>query len=479
MKPFLWVCAGVLLLLPGNSFAQQDRYELGQRLKALELLWDEKKPEGDARKRVSGPLTRSVTSFFTMQLGEAGRYLDDARFSLLSEQPPSNARRWAAALSVRPQTRLIDTNAKELAIELYAFYPPKVEPVSGARLRLLLVSETGKPVGRGVEAPVAQLPMTVPMPLEAIGEGDFWLTAEIIAEKESLASIRQRISVLSEPAERLRKMGAVVEKTEQRTVTAETLRAHRALLESLLNKKTLETDYPAARLFAEAETLVASLDQGNDDLLKNRPGQYWLTLPTGAGRTAVRLYAPQNLAKTDAVPLVIAMHGAGGSENMFFEGYGAGGIVKLCEKRGWLLVAPRAASGFGRAASTADFIDALAKLYPVDRKRVFLVGHSMGASTAVAMVSAGPDKVAAVAVLGGGGRIAQPETVKAVPFFIGCGKQDFAIALARSLAKSLEKVNGLTVIFKEYVDIEHLAIVQVALPDVFAFFDTVARKSEK
>ena len=34
------------------------------------------------------------------------------------------------------------------------------------------------------------------------------------------------------------------------------------------------------------------------------------------------------------MPVVVALHGAGGSENLFFEGYGAGHIVTECRKRG-------------------------------------------------------------------------------------------------------------------------------------------------
>ncbi len=41
------------------------------------------------------------------------------------------------------------------------------------------------------------------------------------------------------------------------------------------------------------------------------------------------------------VRVLFAFHGAGGSENMFFETYGAGRLVELAAARGWIVVAPR------------------------------------------------------------------------------------------------------------------------------------------
>src|SRR5207253_3401166 len=119
----------------------------------------------------------------------------------------------------------------------------------------------------------------------------------------------------------------------------------------------------------------------------------------------------------------IALHGAGGSENLFFDGYGRGAIVPLCRQRGWLLVAPRYA-GFGRSASLPDLIEAVARLYPVDPRQVFVVGHSMGAALAVTAVQEAPERIAGVAALGGGGTLRKPEAVAGVPFFLGLGTQD-------------------------------------------------------
>lgn len=155
---------------------------------------------------------------------------------------------------------------------------------------------------------------------------------------------------------------------------------------------------------------------------------------------------------------------------MFFESYGAGQIVKECQKRGWLLVSPR--SGLIGTPPVVAIIDKLAERYPIDRKRVFLVGHSLGAGQAIDLVQRHPDTFAAVAVLGGGGRVRQKERFQRLPVFVGVGTADFALRSSRNLVKTLTDAGAASVTAKEYPDLEHLVIVREALPDLFRMFDS-------
>jgi predicted peptidase len=115
-------------------------------------------------------------------------------------------------------------------------------------------------------------------------------------------------------------------------------------------------------------------------------------------------------------------------------------------------------------------LDQLAKRYPIDSKRVYLIGHSMGAGHAVDLAKKNPDRYAAVAALGGGGKLSKAESLKGVRFFVGCGKQDFALESARKLHKGLEDA-GVSSTLREYDDVEHMLIVREAAADVFKFFD--------
>jgi acetyl esterase/lipase len=60
-----------------------------------------------------------------------------------------------------------------------------------------------------------------------------------------------------------------------------------------------------------------------------------------------------------------------------------------------------------------------------------------------------------------------------LPVFVAVGSSDFLIGAARALASSLKKAGARTV-FKEYRDIEHMAVLPEAIPEIFAFFDRVS-----
>jgi predicted esterase len=174
------------------------------------------------------------------------------------------------------------------------------------------------------------------------------------------------------------------------------------------------------------------------------------------------------------VPVVFALHGAGVGANTFFEAYGAGRVVKECEERGWVLVAPEGGLGLS-APPVAAILEKLAGRYPLDAKRVFLAGHSMGASQALSLAASG--KYAAAAALGGGGKLAKPRSLANVPLFIGVGDKDaLALTGARALKQSLTDAGANLVTYREYPGVEHLVVVREALPDAFAVFEDAIRK---
>lgn len=170
-------------------------------------------------------------------------------------------------------------------------------------------------------------------------------------------------------------------------------------------------------------------------------------------------------------PLVVAVHGAGGSENMFFDAYGAGKIVRLCESRGWLLVAPRQGLLGGIGIRWDELVAGVGRLASVDTRRVYLVGHSLGAMQATRLADAAERKPSYVAALGGGGRVGRFEPLRDVPFFVGVGDQDFGRGGGKQLADLLRRGGVRNVQFREYADTEHLTIVQVALDDIFRQLD--------
>jgi len=177
------------------------------------------------------------------------------------------------------------------------------------------------------------------------------------------------------------------------------------------------------------------------------------------------------------MPVLLAFHGAGGSENMFFETYGAGRLVRLGAERGWLVVAPRLGL-LGLSMDCRQMLDVLAEHFPVDRERVFLVGHSMGAVQVVNQVSKVPESVTAAVALGGGMSVANADAAKSVPWLVAAGERDFGRRGGQALARGLEAV-GADVRWLEVPNVEHMVVVQAALDDVFSFLDEASRKTPR
>jgi predicted esterase len=474
----LFLALAALALPPSALRAQGERFETGQRLRGFETAWDAQKDPA-ARRRTLALLEPLTRHFFAQRIDEVARLLDAARHALRSADEPPEAVRWAESFYAVPAGRLLEIGADELTVTLEPFYKVKAEAPKEAALRLTLLRAGGGDVLARHEVPITGVPLKAKLPLKgvAVPEGDHLLRVEVVAGGKALAGeAEQTVSFAADLNLRLGALrkAVAVSPAPLATTDSETVRQSAALLEGLAEGRTLETNFPAARLLAETEAAVKAAQVGKGYYGSRKAGQFWLKLATARGSVPVRLFAPEAAKEGKPLPLVIAMHGAGASENLFFEGYGNGAAVRLCRARGWLLVAPRGDVWAG--PPVAEVIDEVARLYPVDRKRVFLVGHSMGAMQAVGAAGQSPERIAGVAALGGGGGAKKSEAIKKVPFFIAAGSRDFLLPMARSLRDALGKAGVENVVFQEYPDVEHLLVVQVALPAVFAFFDAAAKK---
>jgi len=116
-----------------------------------------------------------------------------------------------------------------------------------------------------------------------------------------------------------------------------------------------------------------------------------------------RLYVPSQYDGQSALPLVVALHGTGGSEASLFEQYGGGRIKDVAEEHGVLLLSP-----YGRGVTEYygigenDIFCVLADVqqrFQVDPDRIYLTGHSMGGTGAARLALQHPDLFAAVAPL--------------------------------------------------------------------------------
>lgn len=143
------------------------------------------------------------------------------------------------------------------------------------------------------------------------------------------------------------------------------------------------------------------LDEGRNPYLR-RNGDHWRAIDLGEDRVLpMRVYAPQQVLRGVAVPLVVALHGAGGDENMFMDAYGAGQIKKFAEERGFVAVSPSTVVISSGAENLDRLVEDIARDYPIDRTRVFVLGHSLGAVAASRFAAARGDRIAGAACIAG------------------------------------------------------------------------------
>jgi hypothetical protein len=119
------------------------------------------------------------------------------------------------------------------------------------------------------------------------------------------------------------------------------------------------------------------------------------------GGSAVKVMVHVPTGFTGPRPVIVALHGAGGDERMFFTAYGAGRLREIADRVGAVVVTPNTMQLGLRAERFPELLDALERRTAIDRSRVYVVGHSMGAGITARLASLHPTRIRAVACIAG------------------------------------------------------------------------------
>lgn len=186
-----------------------------------------------------------------------------------------------------------------------------------------------------------------------------------------------------------------------------------------------------------------------------------------------RLHGPPNPSRP--LPVIVALHGAGGNEHMFLEAYGAGRLREMAEEQGFVVISP-ATAALARTPQALDaLLDAAAKEYPLDRRRVGVVGHSMGASAAWQLVQTWPGELVGVVCIAGAcpgrGGPGEGATREAWPsFLVVAGETDPLAPPARlEGAVAQGRGRGLVVDYRVIAGLGHTLVVGAVLEDAVSW----------
>lgn len=155
-------------------------------------------------------------------------------------------------------------------------------------------------------------------------------------------------------------------------------------------------------LAAAVTAEVAALERGKNPYAGRR-GDTWRVLRgDGGALVPMRVVVPASASGRRPLGVLVALHGAGGDENMFVDAYGAGVTPRMAAEANLILVSP-ATTAFARSPATLDSLLAvLGREHRLDPARVYLIGHSMGAGAAAKLAGERPTTVVAAACLAGG-----------------------------------------------------------------------------
>lgn len=409
---------------------QPTRYDLSERLKRLDVAW----AAADAAKKgkAEADISRAVMGFFSGKTAETAENVDKATATLEGRMSRSGD-----ALSIRSESAFYEPgNAVTLQLT-WAYRPTSVLPVrigSGSKFVDLRPGQNGKlTVQPQDSSPELRLNQEVGylLPLKV---GDDTRSVYINFVRNAATRI-QALAGSSIPYPK------TIGKLLDRFVT---------------QPKSQETELPLIDFLFNAEAI-----QEEKQKIEDQENVFFAEYNSSSFRATF----PQDVrGKTDvSVNVVVALHGAGGSENMFFESYGRGICVTEALKRNWVFISPRSSN-----TAINDSLEWLVKVRKLRVEKLFIMGHSMGGGIAL---NASPSlKPAAVALFAPAGSRSS-DTMKTVPTFLAVGKQE--MTMLASSAKALSRNLAAGSAFREYDNCEHLMIVAEGAKDAYAFFDQI------
>lgn len=254
---------------------------------------------------------------------------------------------------------------------------------------------------RGGRAEAAQVDLGAE--LATMPRGDFVVALEADGYRVEKGRVTIRESSLEEVRETvLAELAGVEERWPGVARAAASVRARARLLQDEATASESSRFLAGLDGLASAVVAESAMVNAGKNPFASRAGDSWRVVMVGEVAVPCRVYVPTAVARAGAAaPLLVAYHGAGGDESMFFEGYGAGAIKAIADRRGLIVVCPY--TNAGASAKAFDrIVDDLAGDYAVDRARVYALGHSMGAGVVAGLASSRGGKIAAACCIAGG-----------------------------------------------------------------------------
>ena len=176
--------------------------------------------------------------------------------------------------------------------------------------------------------------------------------------------------------------------------------------------------------------------------------------------TSYLIYLPVDYEHSEKHwPLLLFLHGAGsrGDDIELVKVFGPPKLVEQGQHFPFIIVSPQCPL-YGRWSMNIlnALLDEVIARYPVDEKRVYATGLSMGGYGTWNLAATFPDRFAAIAPICGGGNLRKASAMKHIPIWAFHGEKDKTVPTLESqmMVDKLKAVGG-NVRFTVYPDTDH------------------------
>jgi predicted esterase len=435
----------------------------------------------------------------TGKYGEALKHLYHG-MAVMRGQPWTPARAFGAALSVKLQRAVIEPS-QTVGLDLGQIFSLDERldgKLTGTVALLKMQGDDPVKVLKTLDPFDADLilhPAKVQVTIPDVPDGNYRLSVRIqppgdgagpIVKNSTLHIEKGLVSQIAAAKARLTNIEKKLKSGSQDAFLAALASAdYRLSLSDLANEGTINFDRIDFRAeLNEASSMLRDLDAGRDPLSARR-GDFKKAYRSKVDNTLqpYRIFVPAGYDRAKAHPVIIALHGMGGDENSYFDGYENGAFKVEAEKRGYIVACPkgRQPASMYRGPAEQDVMDVLAevrRVYNVDPDRIYLTGHSMGGFGTWAIAMHHPEVFAALAPVAGGGNPLELSKIVQIPELVVHGDADMTVRVesSRTMVEAARKL-GIEVKYIEVPKGSHVNVVVPTFKDVFDWFDAHKRKA--